>query len=86
MFNHILCGFTKSDAKDIKINYIRVLGFNNKGIKHLNKIKKVTTLPIITNFKKEYESLLKQETKIEKIYSLVMNDYIDYKRKPIKLD
>ena len=86
MFTHILCGFTKSDAKDIKINYIRILGFNNKGIKYLNKIKKETILPIITNFKKEYESLLKQETKIEKIYSLVMNDYIDYKRKPIKFD
>lgn len=86
MFTHILCGFTKSDAKDIEINYIRVLGFNNKGIKHLNKIKKVTTLPIITNFKKEYSDLLKQEKKIDKIYSLITNDCIDYKRKPIKLD
>lgn len=86
MFTHILCGFTKEDAKDIKINYIRVLGFNNKGIKHLNKIKKETTIPIITNFKKEYDNLLKQETKIDKIYSLITNDEIDYKRKPIKFD
>jgi len=86
MFTHILCGFTKEDAKDIEINYIRVLGFNNKGIKHLNKIKKETLLPIITNFKKEYEHLLNQETKIDKIYSLITNDYIDYKRKPIKFN
>ena len=86
MFTHILCGFTKEEAKNIKLEYIRVLGFNNKGIKHLNKIKKEITLPIITNFKKEYEVLLKQETKIDKIYSLITNDYIDYRRKPIKFD
>lgn len=86
MFTHILCGFTKEDAKNIKINYIRVLGFNNKGIKHLNKIKKETTLPIITNFKKEYDNLLKQETKIDKLYALITNNDIDYKRKPIKFD
>ena len=26
--------------QDIKIDYIRILGFDNKGIKHLNNIKK----------------------------------------------
>jgi len=52
MFTHILCGFTKEEAKNIDINYIRVLGFNKKGTKHLNKIKKDINLPIITNLKK----------------------------------
>ena len=34
--------FLDSDlkAKNIKIDYIRILGFNTKGKKHLNKIKK----------------------------------------------
>lgn len=87
MFTHILCGFTKDEAKNINIDYIRVLGFNNKGIKYLNKLKKELTIPIITNFKKEYDNLLKIETKIDKIYSLITNDNSnDYKRKPIKFD
>lgn len=87
MLTHILCSFTKEEAKNIKINYIRVLGFNQKGIHYLNKIKKDLTIPLITNYKKEYNTLLEIETKIDKIYSLIMNDKnYDYKRKPIKLD
>ena len=87
MLTHILCSFTKEEAKNIKINYIRVLGFNQKGIHYLNKIKKDLTIPLITNYKKEYNILLEIETRIDKIYSLIMNDKnYDYKRKPIKLD
>ncbi len=87
MLTHILCSFTKEEAKNIKINYIRVLGFNQKGIHYLNKIKKDLTIPLITNYKKEYNTLLEIETKIDKIYSLIMNDKnYDYIRKPIKLD
>ena len=87
MFTHILCGFAKENAKDIKIKYIRVLGFNKQGINYLNKIKKEIELPIITNIKKEYNYLLEQEIKIDKIYSLIMNDKNNnYKNKPIKKD
>lgn len=85
MFTHILCSFTKEEAKNIKINYIRVLGFNPKGINHLNKIKKEITVPIITNLKKEYEPLLKREIKIDKIYNLITNDKNNsLTRNPIK--
>jgi len=87
MFTHILCNFTKEEAKDIDIRYIRVLGFNKNGIKHLNNIKKTASLPIITNIKKEYNELLKREISIDKIYSLITNDENNnYKNKPIKLD
>lgn len=87
MFTHILCGFTKSNAENIEINYIRVLGFNKNGINHLNKIKKQINIPIITNLKKEYEGLLNNEIKIDKLYNLITNDQNnDYKRKPIKFD
>lgn len=87
MFTHILCGFTKEEARQIEINYIRVLGFSKKGISHLNKIKKDTGIPIITNLKKEYEYLLKTEIKIDKIYSFITNDKTnDYLRKPIKFN
>ncbi|MBQ7136372.1 MAG: nucleotidyltransferase [Bacilli bacterium] len=87
MFTHILCNFTKEDAKNIDIKYIRVLGFNKSGIKHLNKIKKSLSIPIITNIKKEYNQLLKREIAIDKIYSLITNDKNNnYKNNPIKLD
>lgn len=87
MFTHILCGFTKDEAQNINISYIRVLGFNKNGIDHLNKIKKEVDIPIITNLKKEYESLLKIEIKIDKIYTLITNDKSNnYKRKPIKFN
>ena len=52
MLVHILCGFTKEEAKNLKTEYIRVLGFDNKGQKYLNKIKKETTIPIITKYEK----------------------------------
>ena len=87
MFTHILCGFTKEQAKNIEINYIRVLGFNKKGTKYLNKIKKEINIPIITNLKKEYNSLLEKEIQIDKLYFLITNDKNNnYKRKPITKD
>lgn len=64
---HILCGLYKTD---LKINYIRVLGFNKTGRAYLNKIKKETNLQIITNFNK----LLEYELLISKIYSLKAGD------------
>ena len=85
MFTHILCGFTKEEAKNIKIKYIRVLGFSNLGLSHLNKIKKSSSIPIITNLKKEYSSLLSLELRVDKIYNLITNDKNNsYLKGPIK--
>lgn len=64
---HILCGYEKQECK---INYIRILGFNQNGQNYLNKIKKNIDIPIITNFK----SILNEELKITKIYSLIVNE------------
>ena len=62
---NILVGFTKDDKKNNeKIKYIRVLGFNIKGKKYLNKIKKECPVPIYTNFNKDLE----YELKITSIY------------------
>lgn len=71
MLLHILTN-TKKDY-DKNINYIRVLGFSNNGIKILKEIKKCTNIPIITKFKKENESLLKDDIKASKVYSLITN-------------
>lgn len=70
MFIHILCSLTKEEASENKeIKYIRVLGFNKSGQKHLNKIKKEVTIPIITTTK-YYSELLKIEKRTDKIYKL----------------
>jgi len=66
---HILCGFNKQDCI---IEYVRVLGFNEKGQQYLNKVKKLVSIPIITNFDKTLEN----EFKVSKIYSLITDDEI----------
>jgi len=84
MFTHILCSFTKEEAKDLKINYIRVLGFNKFGKNYLNKIKKDIDVPIITNLSKDNCNILGIENRVDKIYSLLMNDKDnDIRKKPI---
>ena len=86
MLIHILTSFTKKEAKNIKIDYIRILGFNQKGKSYLNSIKKELNIPIITNYKPNFSKLLDLEFRITKIYSLVTNDNIlelEYKNKPI---
>jgi len=72
---HILCGFTKQECE---IKYIRVLGFNKKGQNYLNKTKKESKLPILTNFNKDLE----YELNVSKIYSLITNN--DVTRKELK--
>ena len=47
MFTHILCDFKKEDAKNLEIEYLRVLGFNKKGQAVLNKVKKNLDIPIL---------------------------------------
>lgn len=86
MLIHILTSFTKEEAKNIKIDYIRILGFNTKGKKYLNKIKKNISIPIITSYKKNISSLLDIEQRITSIYYLPINQKLaqeEYKRKPI---
>jgi len=86
MLIHILTSFTKEEAKQIKIDYIRILGFNLKGKEYLNKIKKNINLPLITSYKKNISLLLDIEQRINSIYYLPIdsNETInEYKRKPI---
>lgn len=74
MLNHILCSLTKEEAKDQDLKYIRLLGFNNKGKKYLNTIKKDLTIPLISKQKKEFDKLLQLDNKIDKIYDLITNN------------
>ena len=70
MLTHILCDFTKEEASNIKLDYIRVLGFNNLGRLYLNKVKKISTLPIITGYSNIKSKVLDIEYRVNSIYAL----------------
>ncbi len=75
ILNHILCGFTKEIAKETKnIEYIRVLGFNDKGQNYLNKIKKDVVLPIISNFSKNKSKMIEMEFMATCCYASVLDE------------
>lgn len=86
MLIHILTSFTKEEAKKIKIDYIRIIGFNQKGKNYLNKIKKQVTLPMITAYKKNFYQTLDLEYKALSIYYLPYEKKLqlkEYQKKPI---
>ena len=85
--SYILFSITKEEFNNLDLEYIRILGFNNKGKKHLNSIKKDIDLPILTNYNDKY---LNKDLKINTILSLnkkIKNkkEFIEkeYKEKPI---
>lgn len=88
MFTHIICSYTKEENGYNKdINYIRILGFSNKGKNYLNKIKKDINIPIITNINKNNINLLNTELKVDNIYNLITNRNDNlYSKKPIIKD
>ena len=71
MLIHILASLTKEEAK-LDIDYIRVLGMNDKGKKYLGKTS--TKLPIITSYKNSNSKLLDIEKRVNEIYSIIIND------------
>ena len=87
---HILLDITKEDIKNIKIDYVRILGFNNQGKTHLNKIKKDLNINLITKYKENTSNILDIEHKALLIYSLIVDnkerDYLfkmEYNNKPV---
>lgn len=89
MFLHILCNFTKDEARKNKnIKYIRVLGFNKVGQKYLKEIKKDIGVPIITNYTKENSKLLEIDFRVNSVYSYIFTNALtltqnEFKNKPI---
>ena len=91
MFNHILLNIKKDDIeKRNKIDYIRVLGFDNLGRKYLKEIRKKTTIPIITNYSEINSPNLSFELYVTMIYLEIINrpDLIieELKSIPIELE
>ena len=71
---YILCNIKKEDIKTTKPEYIRILGFNQKGQQYLNKIKKELTLPLITSYTNDKQNLLNIETQTNNIYYSIRNE------------
>ncbi len=79
MLIHILVGFTKEEARNMKdISYIRILGFNEKGKKYLKEAKKECTVPILSKF--EPNAMLE----LERRTSLIYDGSLEHKKKPMK--
>lgn len=71
MFGHILLNIKKDDK--YKINYIRILGFNNKGRKYIKELKNEILLPIITNYKDIDDEVLYKEKIATILYLNIIN-------------
>jgi predicted nucleotidyltransferase len=80
MLVHILMNFTKEEANNIDINYIRVLGFNTNGKNHLNILKKELNIPLITTYEDKY---LYIENRISNILNINTNNKKEYEEKII---
>lgn len=86
MLLHIMIGLTKEENKKATLDYIKILGFNNRGQNYLKDIRKEFTIPTTVN----KESLLYQyELKAVYLYELATKkslDNFDVKNIPIKKD
>ena len=73
---HILCNFTKEKAKSFRnIDYIRILGFNDKGRKYLNSVKKDLDIELISKINRDKPDMLEYELYTTKVYALGINDF-----------
>lgn len=82
MLVHILVGLLKED-NNIPIDYIHILGFNDKGKKYLNSIKKELVVPIKVNHNSK---IFEYELKASLVYEVLTtsNSYdFELKNKPI---
>ena len=88
MFLHILMNL--KSIKNLNLNYIRVLGFSNKGRSYLKQIKDKLDIPIVTNYKDIDDEVLKLELRATILYLHIIKreDLIheELKSVPIKLD
>lgn len=86
MLNHILCSFTKEENDKIKkLEYIRILGFNENGRTYLNEVKDSIELPILNKYDTKKYKALEIEKRVTDIYSNIYDNIIDQeiKNKPI---
>lgn len=80
LFIHILLGITKQDNKKSQLDYIHLLGFDQRGKQYLNTLKNI-------NFTLDKKSIIyKYEIKASQIYDLINNTNtyeFEHKNQPI---
>ena len=90
MLTHILIGITKEDkAKLISNEYIRILGLNDIGQRHINRIKKDLNIPLVSRFTTLDSKIKDYELKCASIYQMLTNDNtleFEYANKPVKIN
>ena len=82
MFIHILIGLKKED-NNLDIDYLKILGFNNKGQNYLNRIKKEINIPQVLNYDSK---IYTYELKAAIVYDLLCNTntyYFESTNKPV---
>lgn len=89
MITHILCGFTKEEAKNNKdIRYLRILGMNQLGQEYLSQVKKEIELPIVTACNSIKNSMLDIELRSTFVFASILKEkqaiiQKEYSKKPI---
>ena len=75
MLNHILCSYTKEERELYKYpEYIRILGFNDKGRNYLNSIKSNLDINILNKYDTTTYKSLNVEKRVTEIYSILYDD------------
>ena len=75
MLTHILCGFTKEMKKKCQsLDYIRILGFNQRGQSYINRIKKDVKIPIVSNFSKNKSPSMEMEFLATSAYASILDE------------
>lgn len=87
MLNHILCSFTKEENNINELEYIRILGFDQKGKEYLNSIKKDIIIPILNKYDTKKYKTLEIEKRVTDIYSIIYEDISkqEIQNKPIQI-
>ena len=74
MFLHILTNLKKSDVNKLKrINYLKILGFTERGKEHLKEVRKEELIPIITNYSQLEDPILDYELQVTFLYNYIIN-------------
>ncbi|MDE6414289.1 MAG: nucleotidyltransferase family protein, partial [Anaeroplasmataceae bacterium] len=66
---YILFNISKQKKKNIKLDFLRILGYSNQGKAYLNTIKK--DVSIFTNIKEGLHPILDIELKITKLLDMI---------------
>ncbi len=67
----MLLNVEKSELQDFNIPYLRILGMNETGQRHINAIKRDLDVPLITKIKRERHPYLDIELRISRLYDLL---------------